>query len=121
MEKELQFQATGYWNVFIRLLEHFGTNISYGQKTGPGRCVEQELIALRPLMINQAWEVLCQGRFPASFNKGTYCEPIARCPTDFYAACWRKSFLFSKTNILLVSQENRLSSSSAHMTVGSCL
>lgn len=34
------------------------------QKTGPGR--EQELIALCPLMINQAWEVVCQGGFPAS-------------------------------------------------------
>ena len=38
----------------------------YGKKTRPGRCTEQELIALRTLMINQAREVFCQGRFPAS-------------------------------------------------------
>jgi hypothetical protein len=39
-----------------------GTSVvkkSYGQKTGPGHCLEQELVALRQLMINQAWEVLC--------------------------------------------------------------
>ena len=39
----------------------------YGEKTRPGPCPEPELIALRTLMINQAREVFCQGRFPASF------------------------------------------------------
>src|SRR6266705_84042 len=36
------------------------------QKTRPGRCPEQELIAQRPLMINLTREIFCQGRFPAS-------------------------------------------------------
>jgi hypothetical protein len=40
--------------------------MAYGRKTRPGRCTEQELIALRTLMINQAREVFCQGRFPAT-------------------------------------------------------
>ena len=40
--------------------------MSYGEKTRPGRCPEQQLIAQRPLMINQAREVFCQGRLPAS-------------------------------------------------------
>ncbi len=38
----------------------------YGKKTRPGRCTEQELIALRTSMIIQAREVFCQGRVPAS-------------------------------------------------------
>jgi len=39
-------------------------------------------------MINEAREVLCQGRFPASLiyvNICAHCEPFARCPVDFYA------------------------------------
>src|SRR5213080_4377936 len=39
---------------------------SYGQKTGPGHWPEQELIALRPLMINQTWEPPAKGGLPAS-------------------------------------------------------
>ena len=39
------------------------TLIAYGQKTRPGRCPEPEIIAQRTLMINQAREVFCQGRF----------------------------------------------------------
>ncbi len=38
------------------------------RETRPGRCPEQELIALRTLMINQAREVFCQERFPASLK-----------------------------------------------------
>ena len=41
---------------------------AYGQKTRPDRCPAPEIIALRTLMINQAWEVSCLGRFPASLN-----------------------------------------------------
>ena len=58
----------------------------YGEKTRPGQCFERQLIAQRPSMINEAREVLCQRRFPASLIYGAYCEPIARCPVDFYAA-----------------------------------
>ena len=38
----------------------------FGQKTRPGCCPEPEIIPLRTLMINQAREVFCQRRFPAS-------------------------------------------------------
>ena len=41
---------------------------------------EQELIALRLLITNQAWEV-CQGGFPASLIYVLIV--IARCPFDF--------------------------------------
>ena len=60
---------------------------SYGKKTRPGRCTEQELIALRRSMIIQAREVFCQERFPAFLNIiCADCKPMARCPVDFYAA-----------------------------------
>ena len=36
------------------------------KKTRPGQCPEQQLIAQRPSMINEAREVLCQRRFSAS-------------------------------------------------------
>src|SRR6266699_425231 len=39
--------------------------LPYGEKTRPGRCSEQELIAQQPS--NQAREVSRQGSFPASF------------------------------------------------------
>jgi len=38
----------------------------HGQKTRPSHSPAPTLIALRTLMINQAREVSCQGRFPAS-------------------------------------------------------
>ena len=38
----------------------------FGQKTRPGRGPEPEIIPLRTLMVNQAREVFCQRRFPAS-------------------------------------------------------
>ena len=37
-----------------------------GEKTRPGLCPERQVIARRPSMINQAREVFCQGRCPAS-------------------------------------------------------
>src|SRR5215469_8088193 len=40
--------------------------MSCREKTRPGHCPEQQLIAQRPSMINQAREAFCQGRFPAS-------------------------------------------------------
>ena len=59
----------------------------HGKKARPGRCTEQELIALRTLMINQAREVFCQGIFSASLVLGCAdCKPMARWPVDFYAA-----------------------------------
>ena len=39
--------------------------LPYGEKTRPGQCPEQQLIARHPSMINEAREVLCQVRFPA--------------------------------------------------------
>jgi hypothetical protein len=39
---------------------------SYGEKTDPGHCPEQQLIAQRPSMINQAQDVFSQGSFRAS-------------------------------------------------------
>jgi hypothetical protein len=56
---------------------------SFGQKTRPGRYPEPEIIALPTLMINQAREVFCQGRFPASL---IYVLIENRCPVDSYAA-----------------------------------
>src|SRR5882762_1053281 len=58
----------------------------YAEQTRPGRCPEQELIALRPLMINQAREVFCQRRFPPSLIYVADREPTASCPVDSYAA-----------------------------------
>ena len=55
----------------------------YGEKTRPGCCHEQELIALRTLMINQAREVFCQGRFSASL---IYVLIENRCPVNSHAA-----------------------------------
>ena len=46
---------------------------------------EQELIALRPLIMNQALGVLVRG-IPGILNICADCEPSARCRFDFYAA-----------------------------------
>ena len=43
-----------------------------GEKTRPLHCPEQQLIAQRPSMINQAREVFSQGRFPASLIYAIY-------------------------------------------------
>ena len=67
----------------VRDVKFLSGSTSYGQTTGPGHCTEQQLIAQRPSMLNEAREVLCQGRFPASLIYCAHCEPIARCPVDF--------------------------------------
>jgi hypothetical protein len=48
------------------------------QKTRPGLCPEPEIIPLRPLMINQAREVFCQRRLPASL---IYVLIVTSCPS----------------------------------------
>lgn len=58
----------------------------YGQKTHLGHSPQPELIALRTLMINQAREIFCQGKFPSSLIDVLIAEPVAYCPVDFYAA-----------------------------------
>src|SRR5215471_21500788 len=58
-------------------------SISYGQKTRPGHCSEQQLIAQHPSMINQAWEVFCQGRFPASLIYVLIVSPSPAVPSTF--------------------------------------
>ena len=60
--------------------------IPYGEKTRPGHCPEEEIIPLRTLTINQAREVYCKRRIPASLNICADCEPIAGCRVDLYAA-----------------------------------
>src|SRR6266403_5872364 len=49
----------------------------------PGRCPEPEIIALRTLMINQAREVSCQGRFPASLIYVLIVSPWPAVPSTF--------------------------------------
>src|SRR5260221_12750176 len=56
---------------------------SHGQKTRPSRCPGQELFALRTLMINQAREVFCQGRFPASLIYVLIVSPSPAVPSTF--------------------------------------
>ncbi len=47
---------------------------------------EPEIIPLRTLMANQAREVFCQRRFPASLIYVADREPTASCPVNSYAA-----------------------------------
>src|SRR5258708_18726267 len=56
---------------------------SHGQKTRPSRCPEPEIIALRTLMIKQAREVFCQGRFPASLIYVLIVSPSPAVPSTF--------------------------------------
>ena len=56
---------------------------SYGEKTRPGQCPEQQLIAQRPSMINEAREVLCKGRFPASLIYVLIVSPSPAVPPTF--------------------------------------
>ena len=58
----------------------------YGEKTRPGQCPEQQLFARPPSMINQAREVLCQGRFPASLIYVLIVSPSHAVPSTFHAA-----------------------------------
>ena len=59
---------------------------AFGQKTRPGRGPEPEIIPLRTLMVNQAWEVFCQRRFPPSLIYVADPEPTCICPVNSYAA-----------------------------------
>src|SRR5215471_5699514 len=54
-----------------------------GQKTGPGHCSEQQLIAQLPPMINQAWEVFCHVRFRASLIYVLIVSPSPAVPPTF--------------------------------------
>src|SRR5215469_15556669 len=56
---------------------------SYDEKTGPGHCSEQQLIPQRSPMINQAREVFCQGRFPASLTYVLIVSPSHAVPQTF--------------------------------------
>src|SRR5215813_6580736 len=56
---------------------------SYGEKTGPGHCLGQQLIAQRPSVINEAREVLCQGRFPISLIYVLIVSPSPAVPPTF--------------------------------------
>ena len=58
----------------------------YGEKTRSGHFPEEQIIDLRTLTINQAREVFCKRRIPASLNIRADCEPIASCRVDLYAA-----------------------------------
>src|SRR5215469_17937850 len=53
------------------------------KKLIPVSALSNNSLAKPPSMINEAREVLCQRRFPASLIYGAHCEPIARCPVDF--------------------------------------
>jgi hypothetical protein len=52
-----------------------------GKKLVPGRCPERQLIAQRPSMINQAREVFCQARFPASLIYALIVSPSPAVPS----------------------------------------
>ena len=54
-----------------------------GQDTRPGHCPRQQLIGQRPSMIDQAREVFCQGRFPASLIYALIVSPSPAVPSTF--------------------------------------
>ena len=47
-----------------------------GKKLVPVAALSRQLIAQRPSMINEAREVFCHGRFPASFLYVLIVDPI---------------------------------------------
>jgi hypothetical protein len=56
-------------------------------KTGHGHCAEQQLVAQRPSMSISGAADRWPGEILGILNNiCAYCEPIARCPADFYAA-----------------------------------
>ena len=65
-----------------RSIVHFAST-SCGEKTRPGHCPERQVIAQRPSMINQAREVFCQGRFPASLICVLIVSPSPAVPPTF--------------------------------------
>src|SRR5215472_9287064 len=66
-----------------RRLEFFLLRSPCGEKTRPGHCPERQVIAQRPSMINQAREVFCQGRFPASLICVLIVSPSPAVPPTF--------------------------------------
>src|SRR6516164_7288166 len=54
-----------------------------GEKTRAGHGPEQQLFAQRPSMINQAREVFCPGRFPASLLYALIVSPSPAVPSTF--------------------------------------
>ena len=54
---------------------------SNGQDTRPGHCPRQQLIGQRPSMIDQAREVFCQARFPASLLYALIVSPSPAVPS----------------------------------------
>src|SRR6516164_7445855 len=52
-----------------------------GQDTRPGHCPRQQPIGQRPSMIDQAREVFCQGRFPASLIYALIVSPSPAVPS----------------------------------------
>jgi len=54
-----------------------------GQDTRPGHCPRQQLIGQRPSMIDQAREVFCQARFPASLLYALIVSPSPAVPSTF--------------------------------------
>ena len=52
-----------------------------GQDTRPGHCPRQQLIGQPPSMIDQAREVFCQGRFPASLIYALIVSPSPAVPS----------------------------------------
>src|SRR5437588_1940422 len=75
----------------IELLIRMLPAAHYGEKTRPGRCSEPELIAQRPLMINQAREVFCQGRLPASLIYVLVVSPWPAVPSTFMPLPFRNT------------------------------
>ena len=50
------------------------------KKTGQGHCSEQQLLAQRPSMINQAREVFCRGEIPSILNNVLIVSPSPAVP-----------------------------------------
>ena len=55
--------------------------VPHGQDTRPGHCPRQQLIGQPPSMIDQAREVFCQGRFPASLIYALIVSPSPALPS----------------------------------------
>src|SRR6184192_373010 len=89
-EQNHVFEETIAYNG-IRLQYDNGKSTPYGEKTRPGRCSEPELITQRPLMINQAREVFCQGRLPASLIYVLVVSPWPAVPSTFMPLPFRNT------------------------------
>src|SRR6516165_5077250 len=58
-------------------------SISYGEKTRPGQCPAQQLIAPAPVDDKSGAGGPLSGEIPGILNICAHREPIARCPVDF--------------------------------------